>query len=395
MKHIFTLGLWAVSILALHAQDDLVNKVKNNGSGSGTGFQFQSVINLEATPVKNQGSSGTCWSYSTTGFLESELIRMGKEPIDLSEMYTVRMVYLAKAEKFIRLHGDMPYGQGGALPDKMWVIKAYGAMPQEAYTGLKEGQTKNQHNALEAAIKSFLEAVVSAPEGKIDPSWRIALEGILDAYLGPCPKEFDYKGKRYTPRTFADKVLGIQPDDYVQLTSFIHQPMYERVVVEVPDNWSWGPSYNVPLPELMAFVEYALQEGYTLSWATDVSEKGFSLKNGLALVPAKPWNDMTDAERESLFQGPGAELLITPELRQKAYDSWETTDDHGMQITGIVKDQSGKKYFVVKNSWGEIANPNSPAGYIYASEAFVAYKTISIVAHKKAIPKGTAKKLGF
>jgi bleomycin hydrolase len=395
MKKGLFVWMWIASVWSIQAQDDLVNKVKDNGGGSGTGFNFQTVVNLTATPVKNQGSSGTCWSYSTTGFIESELIRMGKEPIDLSEMYTVRMVYLAKAEKFIRLHGDMPYGQGGALPDKLWVIKQYGAMPQEAYTGLKEGQTKNQHNALEAAIKSLLEAVVANPDGKIDPSWRKALEGILDAYLGPCPAEFEYKGKRYNPRSFADKVLGIQPDDYVQLTSFIHQPLFTQVVVEVPDNWSWGPSYNVPLDDLMAFVEYALQEGYTLSWATDVSEKGFSLKNGLALVPAKPWNELTEAERQGLFQGPGPEMNITPELRQLAYDAWETTDDHGMQITGIVKDQTGKKYFIVKNSWGEIQNPNSPAGYLYASEAFVAYKTISIVAHKRAIPKATAKKLGF
>ena len=379
----------------LWAQDDLVNKVKDNGTGTEGGFTFETVIDLEATAVKNQGSSGTCWSYSTTAFLESEMIRMGKKPIDISEMYTVRMVYLAKAEKYIRLHGVLPYGQGGALPDVLWVIKQYGAMPQEAYSGLKEGESRNQHGTLEKAVVSFLEAVVKAPGGKVDPSWRSALEGILDAYLGPCPKEFSYEGKTYTARSFADKVLGINPDDYVQITSFTHQPMYAQVVVEVPDNWAWGPSYNVPLDDMMKFTDNALEKGYSLAWATDVSEKGFSLKNGMALVPSKSWNDMAEEERVALFAGPAQEASITPEMRQRAYDSWETTDDHGMQITGKVKDQSGKEYYIVKNSWGEISNPNSPAGYLYVSKAFVEYKTISILAHKKSLPKDMAKKLGL
>lgn len=389
------LGLALLFSTAAFAQDDLINKVKDNGtSGAEAGFQFTTLVDLEATPVKNQGQSGTCWSYSTTSFLESEMIRKTGKSVDLSEMFTVRQVYLDKAEKYIRLHGFLNFGQGGALPDVLHVIKKYGAVPQEVYTGLNYGSDINQHGELETALKGILDAVVKNPNGKLSTAWRSAVEATLDAYLGPYPAEFKYNGKKYTPRSFADEVVGINPNDYVQLTSFTHEPYYETMMIEVPDNWTWGTSYNLPLEEMMDAVNGSLEAGYSVAWATDVSEKGFSIKNGLALAPAKPYKEMTAAEREAMFMGPQPELSVTPELRQAAYDNWETTDDHGMHFTGMVKDQNGTLYYIVKNSWGDLENRNK-TGYLYASRAFVEYKTISVLVHKDSLPKSLRKKLNL
>jgi bleomycin hydrolase len=384
------LGL-AFSSFFASAQVDLINKVKDNGS-DGAGFKFETLIDLEATPVKNQGRSGTCWSYATTGFIESELLRMGKDPIDLSEMFTVRHVYDDKGEKYVRLHGHLNFAQGGALPDVLYVIKRYGAVPQEVYEGLNYGTEINNHGELEAILKAQLDQVIKNKNGSISPQWRKAFNATLDAYLGDYPEKFNYQGKNYSPRSFADDYLEIDPDDYVQLTSFTHHPMHEEVMIQVPDNWAWGKSYNVALDEMMAALDHGLENGFTVAWATDVSEKGFSLKNGVAIVPAKDYADMTEEERATMFSGPQPELNITPAIRQAAYDSYETTDDHGMQITGKVKDQEGNHYYIVKNSWGERDN-DFRAGYINASEAFVRYKTISILLHKDGLPKVLRKKL--
>lgn len=374
------------------AQVDLINKVKDNGGESVEGFQFETIVDLEATPVKNQGRSGTCWSYATTGFVESEMLRMGKEPVDISEMFSVRMVYRDKGEKYVRLHGHLNFAQGGALPDVMYVIKRYGAVPQEVYQGLDYGTDINNHSELEAILKAQLDQVIKNRNGQLSPVWKEAFEATLDAYLGEYPSEFEYNGKTYTPRTFADEYIGVDPDDYVQLTSFQHHPMHEEVMIQVPDNWAWGKAYNVSLDEMMEALNHALDESYPVAWATDVSEKGFSLKNGVAIVPEKEYSDMTSEERAAMFDGPKEERQITPELRQKAYDNYETTDDHGMLITGKVKDQEGNIYYIVKNSWGERAN-DFRAGYINASDAFVRYKTIGIMMHKDALPKKLKKAL--
>lgn len=389
----FTIALSLFATLPLAAQDDLINKVKDNGAADAEqGFEFETIVDLEATPVKNQGRSGTCWSYATSSFVESEMIRMGKEPIDISEMFTVRQVYLDKAERYVRLHGNLNFGQGGALPDVMYVLKKYGAVPQEVYEGLNYGMDENNHGELESILNAQLEQVVKNHNKTLSPSWKKAFEATLDAYLGAYPEEFEWKGKKYTPRTFADEVIGINADDYVQITSFTHQPMHEAVMIEVPDNWLWGTSYNVTLDEMEEAVDNSLENGYTVGWATDVSEKGFSLKNAIAIVPAEDYSDMSAEERSSMFDGPKEEKVVDAKVRQAAYDNYETTDDHGMQITGKVKDQNGAEYFVVKNSWGERENSNR-VGYIYASEAFFRYKTISVLMHKDALPKSLKKEL--
>lgn len=384
MKYMWIPALVGLSMSSL-AQDDLVNSVAGNGGDNEPGFQFETVIDLEATPVKNQASSGTCWSYATSSFIESEMIRMGNDPIDLSEMFTVRQVYVDKAEKYVRLHGYLNFAQGGALPDVLYVIKHYGAVPQEAYAGLNYGTENNDHGELEAALKGIVDAVIKDNNrGGITPVWQSAFEGYLNAYLGEYPSEFEYNGKTYTPRTFADKVVGINPDEYVQLTSWTHYAMDSEVQIQVPDNWTWASSINVELDEMMANINNALEEGYTVAWAADVSETGFSLRNGLALVAPDNWKGMSNEDKTAFFSEPKEEMTITAENRQLAYDNYQTTDDHAMQITGMVKDQTGKIYYIVKNSWGERDN-DYRSGYLYVSEAFVRYKTISVMMHQDAV----------
>ncbi len=389
----FTLTIFfALSLTTVNAQDDLIKKISDNKTlTSKEAFGFKTVVSAEATSVKNQGSSGTCWSYSANSFIESEMIRMGKKPVDIAEMYTVRNMYIDKAEVYVRMHGGLNYGQGGAAHDPIDLYAKYGALPQDVYVGLQPGQVKNDHSEVEMVLKSIIEPIAKS-EKPISLVWKKAVTAVVDAYLGDVPSTFKYEGKEYTPMTFAKDVVGINPKDYVEITSFMSNPYYQPMIVMVPDNWTFKPSYNVQLNDMIETIDHAINKGYTVVWATDVSEKSFSWKNGVAYVPTKNYNDMSDEEKKELFSKPQPEMEITPELRQKAFDTYETTDDHGMQITGIAKDLNGKEYYIVKNSWG---TKNDYDGYLYVTKNFVKYKTTSILLHKDGVPSGLKRKLSL
>lgn len=383
-------SLFAASF-QVQAQDNLINALKaNQNDNSKSGFTFTEVINLGNTSIKNQGSSGTCWSYSGNSFLESEMIRMGKKPVEISQIYTARNTYLDKARTYVRLHGGLSLGEGGQFHDVLNSFRKYGTMPQSAYTGLHYGTTRNNFGEMTNMLDAMLGAVV---KGKtLTPNWEKAYTAAMDSYLGEVPEKFDYNGKSYTPRTFADQVIGINPDDYVGIASVTDHPYYSQFVLLIPDNWSFDRFYNVKMNDLTDIIDNALQKGYTVAWATDVSEKGFSWKNGVAYVPEKSFEDMTDQEKSTMFVGPKPELKVTAEERQKAFDNWQTTDDHGMHILGLVKDQNGKEYYIVKNSWG---TTNDYHGYLYATKEFVRYKTTSLMLHKDGLTKDLKSKINI
>jgi bleomycin hydrolase len=390
MKRLFVLFLSVIPLLA-GAQDDLVKKLEGNKSDSAQKkFVFTPVINLERTQVKDQGSSGTCWSYATNSFLESEMIRMGKEPVDIAEIYTARCVYIEKAENYVRMHGALAWGDGGSCHDVINMYRKYGAIPQSVYSGLQYGTTKNKFGEMQAVLKGMLDGVIKNKNGKLTPNWKKAFVAVLDTYLGEPPQTFTWKGKEYTPQTFAKKVVGLDPDDYVELSSFADQPYYTQTMLMVPDNWSFDKVYNVKMNDITYIIDHALENGYTITWATDVSEKYFSWKNGVAYVPEKDWDDMTEEERKDLFNGPKPERKITTAMRQQAFDNYETTDDHGMHIVGLAKDQTGREYYMVKNSWGE---KNDYKGYIYVTKAYVRYKTTAFLLHKDGIPRDIRREL--
>lgn len=389
-KFIFVAAALFASSAQIYAQDNLINALKTNVSDkSKEGFVFTEVINLANTSIKDQGSSGTCWSYSGNSFLESEMIRLGKQPVEISQIYTAYYTYLEKAKTFVRLHGDQAQGEGGQLHDVLTIFRKYGAVPQEIYTGLQEGQTRNNFSEMTSIIQGVNETIVKSKT--LTPTWQKAVTGVMDAYLGVPPTEFQYKGKSYTPRTWADQVVGIKPDDYVGISSFEAHPYYKPFVLLIPDNWSFESFYNVQMNDMTDIIDNALENGYTVAWASDVSEKTFSWKNGVAYVPQKPIEQMTKEEQESAFNGPKPEAATTATQRQTAFDNYTTTDDHGMHIVGLAKDQNGKPYYIVKNSWGE---SNDYKGYIYVTKEFVRYKTISILVHKNSIQKNIRTKLG-
>ena len=396
MKKIFYPLLASVLFLSAaqvtYAQDNLVNSLSKNASENAkSSFQFTEVINLAKTPVQNQGSSGTCWSYSGNSFLESEMLRMGKQPVQLSQIFVARNAYQDRAVQYVKMHGNLALGEGGLFHDVLNVYKKYGMVPQEVYSGLNYGTSKNQFGEMSAAMEGFLKGIVSNPNGKLTTNWKQAYSGIMDAYLGAYPKEFTYNGKKYTPRTFADEVVGINPDDYIPMSSFKNEELYKPFTLMIPDNWAFGQYYNIPMNDITNTIDYALKNGYTVAWAQDVSEKSFSWKNGVAYVPTKDFAEMTAEERADMFNGPKPERIITEDMRQEAFDNYETTDDHGMHIVGLAKDQNGKEYYIIKNSWGAT---NDYEGYMYVTKAYVQYKTLNILVHKNGVPKQLVKKLG-
>jgi len=353
---------------------------KNKYKRIKTEYVFKDVINLGCTSVKQQGASNTCWSYTGNSFLESEMIRMGKEPVEISQVFTARKAYLDKAHNFVRLHGGLTMGEGGQLHDVLNVFRKYGAMPRSAYAGLPGNHTYNDFREMTPLLNAMLKVLVKGRP--LTPNWEQAYAATLDTHLGVVPEKFDYKGKVYTARTFADQVIGIDPDDYIGFASVTDQPYYKPFVLLVPDNWSFDSFYNLPMQDLTSIIDMALQQGYTVAWTTDVSEKGFSWQYGIAYVPEKPFDKMSNDEKKTMFVKPSTEKKITAEERQQAFDNWATTDDHAMHIVGLAKDQHGKEYYLVKNSWGKA---NDFKGYMYVTKEFVNYKTITLMLHKGAL----------
>lgn len=372
------------------------------------GFEFTIVKENPITSMKNQNRAGTCWCYSSLAFIESELMRMGKGEYDLSEMYLVHKTYLDRADKAVRTHGDVSFSQGGSFYDVIYGMEHYGLVPEsEMRPGVMYGDTLSNHNELSAVSDAIVAAIAKGKHNSLQtgadgvPLWKKAIAAVHDIYLGECPDTFTYNGVEYTPKSFYEST-GLKASDYVSLTSYTHHPFYTSFVLEIQDNWRWGQSYNLPIDELMEVFDNAIENGYTIAWGSDVSESGFT-RDGVAVMPDNEkaqelsgsdmarWLKLSPAEKK-LTTKPQPQKWCTQEERQKAYDNWETTDDHGMQIFGIAKDQEGNEYYMVKNSWGESGKYK---GVWYASKAFARYKTMNIVVHKDALPKHIAKKLGL
>ncbi len=378
---------------------------ENNAQAEG--FRFEDKIVLPATSVKDQHRTGTCWSFAGISLLESEMIRNKRPAVDLSPMYIVYHTYLEKALKYVRMHGNTNFSAGGAFHDVTNMIRKYGIVPDEVYRGLNYGEDKHVHGEMDQILKNHVDAVIKNPNRKLSPVWAEAITYTLDSYLGELPQSFEFKGKTYTPLCFAREYVGLNMDDYIEISSFSHHPFYTKFIIEIPDNWSWDEVYNVPLSELEEIVDFALNRGFTVGWAADVSEKGFMTGNkGFAIMPEKNAEDMTDAEiarweslsdrqrEEELFRisGPVSEVQVTQERRQVAFDNYTTTDDHGMHIIGTSTDQQGNIYYKVKNSWGSYNHYN---GYFYASKPYFKYKTLIIMLHKDGIPPYIRQKLSL
>lgn len=389
----------AVSLSAF-AQSDTTQVKKDSVEG----WQFTTVDSVPITRVKDQHRSGTCWAFSTLGFLESEVLRIKGKEVELSPMFVVSKTLIDRATYCVRMYNEPRFAEGGSAYDVIYCMQHYGLVPKSAMPGIRYGWT----DADTLPVFSELTAVASGylnglkKQKKLSPVWREGLQAIYDTYLGPCPTEFEYEGKKYTPESFV-KSLGLNAEDYVSITSYTHHPFYERFALEVPDNWRMDQMYNVPLEDMMRIIDNAIANGYTLAWGADVSEIGFTRK-GIGVVPdadhgadltgsdMQKWVGMTkDKQKEELTKKPLPEKTITQQMRQDAFDNWETTDDHGMQIFGTAKDQNGKRYYMVKNSWGTLRSDYK--GIWYISEAFMQYKTNDVLVHKNAIPKDIRKKL--
>jgi len=346
-------------------------------------YQFSNVKSAEATAVKDQYRTGTCWSFATSSFIESELMRMGKGQQDISEMFSVRVTYPKKALNYIRYMGKTQFGPGSLSHDVINAIRDYGMVPEAVYSGIGYNADKHDHGEMDAILEAMMKAL--AEKGELSDRWDEAIDGVLDAYLGKYPAEFTYEGKKYTPASYRD-AMGVKAADYVSLTSFTHHPFNQKFVLEVPDNFSQGSFYNLPLNDFMSAIDNALATGFTIAWDADVSEMGFSFRNGIAILPAE------NVSKADLFKSIVPEMKVTQENRQSAFNQLSTTDDHLMHITGTATDQNGVKYYLVKNSWG---TGNDLDGYQYVSESYVKMKTIAVVLHKDGLGKELQKKMGI
>lgn len=400
MKQILTLALAAVIATGANAEEkkDSVNKNKP---------VFTVVKENKITSIKDQSRSGTCWAYSTLSFFESEILRNTGKTYDLCENFVASKTYMDRAIASVRMHGDISFSQGGSSYDPLYCAINYGLCPEEAMPapGTPQGDSLNNFDEFFNVMTPYVEGIAKSNSKKLTPAWKKGLQGILDAYLGECPQEFTYEGKKYTPQSFAQS-LGLNWDDYVSISSFTHHPFWKPFVVEVQDNWRWKQSYNVPLDDMMRIIDNAVNEGYTIMWGGDVSEDGFTRKGlgiaydtkkvqSMAGSDADRWLRLSATEKNQKFDSLGInapEIVPTQEMRQEAYDNWETTDDHGMHLYGIAKDQNGREYYMVKNSWGEFGDYK---GTWYMTKAFIAYKTMDFMVNKNALPSDIRKKLGI
>jgi bleomycin hydrolase len=375
----------------------------NTSTGQRDPWVFKDVKVMLTIPVEDQHSSGTGWSFAGLSFLASEMMRVGKPGVNLSEMFIVWYTYAEKARKHVRLQGNTNFSAGGAFHDVTNVISKYGIVPETAYRGLNYGEEKHVHGELNRIIQEYMGAVVENKNRRLSTAWHDAFTRILDSYLGEIPQYFDYDGITYTPLSFANDYVGLNMNDYVEITSFTHHPFYSKFILEVPDNWSWNEVYNVPLKDLEEIMDYALVNGFTIAWTADVSEIGFVTESqGVAVLPEFPDVSISDAERFRWEAQPEKEpefykfdkslpeQTVTQEMRQIAFDNFRTTNDHGMHIIGTAHDQNGNTFYKVKNSWG---NYNRYNGYFYASKPYVNYKTMCIMVHKDAIPYAIREKL--
>ncbi len=370
------------------------------------GFKFTDNNEVKKlVPITNQYRSGTCWCFSTLSYLEEEIMAVGGEQMTLSQMWVVRHAYFDKAVKYVRLHGNLNFAVGGAAHDVTEMIAKYGIVPREVYTGQNYGTELPEFNEIDDVLKAYVEAIVKNGNGKLTPVWQDGLNAILDSYFGKRPETFTYKGKEYTPKSFAES-LPIKMEDYIEFSSYTHHPFYSTFILEVPDNWMWHSMYNVPMGEMMQVLDAALAAGRPVAWGTDVSEKGFSRTKAIGVIPeevakntigsdAERWGKLSDAEKQAMInnlEGPMKEKTITQEMRQEAYDNYLTTDDHGMVIVGTATDQAGNPFYKVQNSWGE-SGPYK--GFYYFSRPFVEYKTMDIMVNKNIVPKEILKKIGL
>ncbi|WP_396602530.1 C1 family peptidase [Algibacter sp. R77976] len=351
-------------------------------------YKFKELINLEATEVISQGRTGTCWSFSSTSFLESEIIRLTGKQIDLSEMYTVRNTYPKKAENFVMRQGKAQFSEGGLAHDVLNSVAEYGLVPNTAFSGLLDNEITHNHAELVAVLKSMVETYVDNPGKKLSKKWKTAIDAVLSVYLGNNTTSFNYEGNNYTPQSFLE-LTKINPSNYVSMTSFMQSPFYSQFILNIPDNWSNGSFYNVPLNEMMATIDNALENGFTVELDCDVSESTFSSKNGVAIIPESSINNKKALE--AIYP----EKKVTQQYRQDEFENFTTTDDHLMHITGLLKDQNGTKYYKVKNSWGTDSSRNANGGYVFFSESYMRLKAISITVHKDAVSKVIAKKLSL
>lgn len=390
IHNVLTITLVIILIVSLAAVP--VNAKSKKDRKDKEAYRFKVTTEVKRTPVKSQYRTGTCWCFATLAFLESELLRTGKGEYDLSEMFVVRHLYPEKVVNYIRLHGNANHNSGGQSHDALNMVRRFGIVPEEVYDGMKIGEKRHNHGELAAVLSGMVEGILKKRGKRLTPRWLEAYNAVLDIYLGKPPERFTYKGQTYTPKSFAQS-LGLDMDNYIEITSYTHHPFYKKCRLEIPDNWDYNSDYyNVPLDDLERIADHSLTNGYSMVFDGDTSERGFNRKEDYAVVPEKDWVDKTRAEREAKLTEPEKEKEITQELRQATFDDFTTTDDHLMHMVGIARDQKGTKYYLIKNSWG---TDRKHGGYLYMSRAYFRLKTTVLTVHKDSLPSDIKKKLGL